>query len=1007
MAPLYKRYIPPKPTTAPHQASPLLASKPPHQSAPHQSAPNDEAKKRKRERTEEEIAERKAKKLRKKGIDPATDIDGIISVSNHVRDAPTRTDTTGTRNGSADDASKKPQGEFAHVTNAKKRFKLQKEAREAQKAQKRADKENGISTEAQKESTSRDKSGPDDLHHTHITSKSADATSNAPPEPKSDPAEHKKWRKLAGDGKVRDPEATFESIRTGDTTKKLKKRRKEKSRDNDRPSASNQNHPEDAGTAEPQRDDPISQPKKRRHKLESVLKESQEDTQDQQADGDEHLRKHGRILDKFQKSAQRSQLAAQPDTPGVEESAQKPILLDLAPLPQPENAPAPDFTPDSSALPTWLANPTVVSSDAISSFSDLKLDPKAVQHVAKLGFNDALPVQQALIPILLPPGVPGAQYLPGTESHLPDMAVSAPTGSGKTIAYLLPIIESLKKVAGLGKLRALVVVPTRELVMQVAAVAESLARGSSVRVGMATGTGAFKEEQAKLVHRGRKYDPKGYRDLMKKAHRRNYPPAQDSDSEEFEQYLEELEEQDARVDQRIQDTVSGLVDHVPTYESAVDVLVATPGRLVEHLNGTLGFSLAHLHWLILDEADKLLDLQYDGFLETVNNELSRPHHEEGQDAREQYLRSKGAWDENRERRVRKVVLSATMTRDISKLVDLELRRPRMIVVRGAEQNIHNGPDNAPNNKANSTREAENGFELPPTLSEHCVHVGDGSEKPLYLLELLRTRILSAFEDFSARTDHPINGIDDSAEEDSEEDSSSSSDSDSDSSSSSESSSAVSSLEESSDIGASDDKDDAQDPHSEGQNGNETTIHPERAAMLERFSKPQTVPTILIFTSSTESANRLSYLLKALKPEWASWINTMTRSNAKRKSAPNAKPTEPVITISTDRAGRGLDAIATRTITHVIQYDVPSSKTVYVHRVGRTARAGKPGDAWTLYRHSEARWFLNEVATAKSIKRAGDVEKVKLGVDDEELRERFGEVVDSMRSEVFGRGRGGK
>jgi hypothetical protein len=47
--------------------------------------------------------------------------------------------------------------------------------------------------------------------------------------------------------------------------------------------------------------------------------------------------------------------------------------------------------------------------------------------------------------------------------------------------------------------------------MQVAAVAESLAKRSTIKIGMATGSGAFKDERAKLIKHGRWYDPEAYR----------------------------------------------------------------------------------------------------------------------------------------------------------------------------------------------------------------------------------------------------------------------------------------------------------------------------------------------------------------------------------------------------------------------------------------------------------------------------------------------------------------
>jgi ATP-dependent RNA helicase DDX51/DBP6 len=747
-------------------------------------------------------------------------------------------------------------------------------------------------------------------------------------------------------------------------------------------------------------------PKKRRHKLEAVLQD--EHQQEEAPNNDqEHLKKHSGILKKFQQSAQIAQNATNQEASleTEQEDTIQPTILDLAPLPQPAKVPTPEFIPDpASALPSWVANPTIVSNEDKSSFVDLNLDPKTATHLSKLRFTQAMPVQKALIPILLPPGTPGANYLPGTEPVLPDMAVSAPTGSGKTIAYLVPIIESLKKVAGIGRLKALVVVPTRELVTQVAAIAVSLAKGTSIEVGMLTGPGAFKAEQARIIKRGRRYDPKSYNELLTRAHRRNYPPTEDS--EEFDDFLKEIEREDVKEEQRIRDTVKTLVGHVPTYDSAFEILVATPGRLLEHLSSTLGFSLAHLEWLVLDEADKLLDLQYDGFLETVNNELSRPRREDEQDGREQYLRASKSWDEQRERRVRKVVLSATMTRDISKLVELKLRWPRMLVVRGGEQ-LEAITDSAGVSAANGgVKELDGGFELPFTLNEFCVPVGDGSEKPLYLVELLRTKILGGMAD-AGNHEHSNAASDNELEADDSEDSASS-DSSSESDLRSTSSTSSSSDEaESGDQAAGSPKSTPVTTAPDHIEPEEPTIHPSRAALLSRLSSHHpTVPTILIFTSSNEATTRLAHLLQNLVPEWATYIGTMTRADSKAKSLPHTDKDKPLITVSTDRAARGLDALGSRAITHVVQYDVPRSVTGYVHRVGRTARAGGRGEAWTLFEGREGRWFTMEVVKGKGIRRVGGVEKTKIGTGDEEMKERLREVVEGMRREVV-MGRKGK
>ena len=62
-----------------------------------------------------------------------------------------------------------------------------------------------------------------------------------------------------------------------------------------------------------------------------------------------------------------------------------------------------------------------------------------------------------------------------------------------------------------------------------------------------------------------------------------------------------------------------------------------------------------------------------------------------------------------------------------------------------------------------------------------------------------------------------------------------------------------------------------------------------------------------------------------------------------------------ILAASDIAARGLDVEG---VTHVINYDVPHDADWYVHRVGRTGRAGKDGIAVTLYTPEELRWLHN-------------------------------------------------
>ena len=110
------------------------------------------------------------------------------------------------------------------------------------------------------------------------------------------------------------------------------------------------------------------------------------------------------------------------------------------------------------------------------------------------------------------------------------------------------------------------------------------------------------------------------------------------DSQELNEFMTEFAFEDAMDAQRMEDTVQGIPLHVPTYESAIDLLVATPGRLLEHVRSTIGFNLVHLQWLVIDEADKLMDNQNEGFLDALNEELERPRTTDEQDDRERFLR---------------------------------------------------------------------------------------------------------------------------------------------------------------------------------------------------------------------------------------------------------------------------------------------------------------------------------------------------------------------------------
>ncbi|OQO09748.1 hypothetical protein B0A48_05151 [Cryoendolithus antarcticus] len=958
MTTLYKRYIPPKQgvvTAIPPVTAPTTAKAP--------VAPVTEPK-RKRERDDDEKAERKAKKLKKqlKGNDSGEA--ALLTAADTEDDGETTAVELSTP--SKPDYS----SEFGHIKNIKKRRKLEKEARAARKAAQKSGPDGDAELPVGKPGEDVDgvtefdrvAVGTDDAtrvdtlapsliandddpsvqHRERVIERLASPPTKELSVPKIVPAKRKAALNVPG----RDSEVASPAVTSG-------------------------------AAPAPEK------PRKRRHKLEAVLDQPQDVPEDLNAvdNHDEHLKKFGGVLNKFHSSQQKVQKRneEEPETIEVESAAPAIEKRELVPFPQPVNEVMPSVTAPSG-LPDWLRAPTTVSKDAEKTFEALGLSKKVVERLQHVGFSNALPVQQALIPLLMSPGTQGSKFSRLTESIVPDIAVSAPTGSGKTIAYLLPIIEALKGSSAISEtIRALIVVPTRELVSQVTAVAESLLRDSDLTVGVATGSTKLSDEQQRLIKTGSKYDPAHYKMLMEKAQRRDYPPAEDS--EEFDAFVDEMETWDDRLDREIQDALHGLPDHVPTYTSAVDILVCTPGRILEHMSSTIGFSIVHTEWLVLDEADKLLDQRYDGFLERLNDELSRARTESEQGPREVYLRARGVWDARFEQRVRKVVLSATMTRDIGKLSALKLKRPQMVVVQGEES------DEALDDAAKNVRGDGDQYELPSTLMEYCVPVGDGSDKPLHLVALLDSKVLGG----SSTQQLVRNGRydDTTVETPLVEDDSSRSDSESENSTPPSDSSTISNDVDTNSSQSSDGRDETK----------AVSTWPRAGSPSANTGAP--APTILIFTSSTESAERLTYLLQKLRPAWATWISSLTKTSS-RTTKLSSSESIPNITIATDRAGRGLDALQGRRITHVIQYDVPHSLTAYVHRVGRSARAGDSGEAWTLYTNNQARWYVNDIMRATNVKRRAPVERVRVDAGGEEMAARFAEALDGMREMVFGK-----
>lgn len=171
-------------------------------------------------------------------------------------------------------------------------------------------------------------------------------------------------------------------------------------------------------------------------------------------------------------------------------------------------------------------------------FTELNLDEQLLEAISYMGFETATPIQEQAIPIIL---------------DNKDLIACAQTGTGKTGAFVLPILNKLMSKED-NSIDTIIIVPTRELAIQIEQQIQGLAYFSNIGSEALYGGGDGKEFTA-----------------QKKA-----------------------------------------------LENGTDVIVATPGKLLSHLN--LGYvKVDKLKHLVLDEADRMLDMGFvDDILKIIN-----------------------------------------------------------------------------------------------------------------------------------------------------------------------------------------------------------------------------------------------------------------------------------------------------------------------------------------------------------------------------------------------------
>ncbi|NQV46329.1 MAG: DEAD/DEAH box helicase [Rhodospirillaceae bacterium] len=131
--------------------------------------------------------------------------------------------------------------------------------------------------------------------------------------------------------------------------------------------------------------------------------------------------------------------------------------------------------------------------------------------------------------------------------------------------------------------------------------------------------------------------------------------------------------------------------------------------------------------------------------------------------------------------------------------------------------------------------------------------------------------------------------------------------------------------------------------------------PKKRALLSSLLKDESISRALVFSRTKHGADKIARHLEQDNVR-TGVIHGNKAQNARQKALNSFKTGQVRILVATDIAARGIDVDG---ITHVINFDLPQDPETYVHRIGRTARAGEAGQAISFCDHEE-RDFLYDI-----------------------------------------------
>ena len=154
---------------------------------------------------------------------------------------------------------------------------------------------------------------------------------------------------------------------------------------------------------------------------------------------------------------------------------------------------------------------------------------------------------------------------------------------------------------------------------------------------------------------------------------------------------------------------------------------------------------------------------------------------------------------------------------------------------------------------------------------------------------------------------------------------------------------------------------------------------QKSSALRALLRFPEVSRAIVFTRTKHKADKVSRMLNS-SGFLAEVIHGNKSQNARQRALTNFKEGKAWILVATDVAARGIDIDG---VTHVINYELSNEPENYIHRIGRTGRAGAEGVAWTLLDGSEGK-TLKAVETL--IKKP--IEEIELEIPEEELEQQL-------------------